>query len=118
MNKEDLIKNFMSRYEKIIESRNNDDFEVNLSQMTVFAELVSIFEKMTQKYDGRLNIEKLEPRREHGWLSAELRYFDISFDELPRFGELLKSASAFGIEPNDGGFTVSVTVPNIYVKKG
>lgn len=117
MDREDFIKNFMSRYEKIIESRSNDEFEVNFGQMTVFAELVSVFEKMTQKYDGRLNIEKLEPRREHGWLSAELRYFDIPFDELPHFGELLKSASAFGIEPKDGGFIVSVTVPNIYVKK-
>ncbi len=53
---------------------------------------------MANKYNGKVTIEQ-ELRKEHGWLSLRVGYFDLARDVIAEFGELISSASAFGIEP-------------------
>lgn len=112
----DYIKNYVNAYLKEIESRSNDNFVPDIVQLNKFATIVAIFQQMADKYDGEVTIEQ-EPKQEHGWLSAKLRYFDLKSDMFADFGEVISSASAFGIEPAGDEFIVSVTIPNIYKRR-
>lgn len=112
----DYIKNYVNAYIKEIESRNNDDFAPDIVQMSKFATIAAVFQQMAEKYGGKVTVEQ-EPKKEHGWLSVKVRYFDLARDVIAEFGELISSASAFGIEPAGDEFIVSVTIPNIYRRK-
>ncbi len=116
MQNKDYIKNYVNAYIKEIESRNNDNFVPDIAQLSKFAALTAIFQQMADKYNGKVTIEQ-EPRKEHGWLSVRVRYFDLARDMIAEFGELISSASAFGIEPAGDEFIVSVTIPNIYRRR-
>lgn len=116
MKNNDYIKNYVNAYIKEIESRNNDDYAPDIEQLNKFATLAAIFQQMAEKYGGKVTIEQ-EPRKEHGWLSIKVRYFDLASDVIAEFGEFIGSASAFGIEPAGDEFIVSVTIPNIYRRR-
>lgn len=112
----DYIKNYVNAYLKEIESRNDDDYAPDIVQMNKLATIAGVFQQMVDKYGGKLTIEQ-EPKKEHGWLTVRLRYLDLTRDMFADFGEVVSSASAFGIEPAGDEFIVSVTIPNVYRRK-
>lgn len=118
MNKNDFISNLWKQYLDCIESRNPEDYVVNIPQMDKFLELLSFFKRIVgQDLGGYIEPLRLDPRAEHGGFTAFFPFVALSGDQIAEFGRVLQYASAFSIEGDDGQVIVSFTVPNIFRHK-
>lgn len=102
-------------YEELLNSRNVDDFKINEIQFAKFAKVVEFFTTTAHKCNGKVEPVKLDPRAEHGGVTAEFIVFDIYGDGIPQFCEVMSYTSAISIDATYDGICISVTVPNVFV---
>ena len=117
MNDYDFVRNIGRRYLDCIESRNAEDFTVNIPQMNKFLEILSFFRKAIQDLDGYIEPFYLDPRAEHGGFTAFFPIVALSGEQISEFCRVLQYASAFSLDGDDGQVIVSFSVPNVYRRK-
>lgn len=107
-------------YEQIRSMRRNSDYVVNQPQMDKFDELLTYFAKKTAEYDSD-EIERisLEPVDERGDLSAHFLVFNVGGEaDVQEFCKVISYCSAFCVNSViPEGIRISVTVPDVFVKK-
>lgn len=118
MSDEEYVSQVAKLYDKVMKLRKDEDYEVNMKQMDKFLEIVSFFSKTAVTNDAELVPIELSPKELHGGLTAKFVVFHLFSDDIPEFCKALKGASAFTIETDlDNKVCISVTVPDVYVKK-
>lgn len=117
MTDEEYVKRIGQLYSAVMNLRNDDDYVVNQPQMDKFVEVLEFFMDVAQKNNGRVEPVDLTPKEEHGGLTATFRIFDIYGDEIQKFCRAMSHTSAIGIDELEDGFCISVTIPNVFVKK-
>lgn len=118
MNDEAYVTEVAKLYDKVLKLRKDEDYVINPEQMNKFLDIVSFFAKKKVTDDAELVPIELIPKELHGGLTAKFVVFHLFSDDIPEFCDALMGASAFTVETDlDNKVCISVTVPNVYVKK-
>ena len=117
MTNEEYIARIGALYSKIMSIRKDSDFVVNQPQMDKLVDVLTFFMDTAKKLDGKVEPVKLVPREEHGGVTATFLVFDIYGDDVARFCDVMRYASAIGIDSMDEGICISVTIPNVFISK-
>lgn len=113
----EYVKRIGQLYNAVMSLRNDDDYVVNKPQMDKFVEVLEFFMNVAQKNNGKVDPVELSPKEEHGGITATFRIFDIYGDDIQKFCRAMSYASAIGIYDVKDGVCISVTIPNVFVKK-
>lgn len=115
----EYLKSFGQLYDKVISLRNDDDFLINEPQMVKFFEVYEFFTKAASESDtAKVEPIKLVPREEHGGVTATFVVFDMYGNILENFKKIVQHLSAMTIDVVcDDEVCISVTVPNVFIKK-
>lgn len=117
MNHEDIAKMFADAYENVMSKRDSKDYEVNPIQWKRLIDLVQFLYE-TAEYDGKVLPVNLVPKEIVGGVTAEFTLFYIHGNEVLKFCEVLKHASAVSVDATtDGQVVISATIPNVFRKK-
>jgi len=105
-------------YLKYLDSKSNDDFEINETQFEKYKEVLVFFRTLT-KDDKEAKIEiRLEPKETIGGLTCTTYLFDLWGETLKEFNKVLSFCSAMSIDAlNDGKVCISMTIPDIFIEK-
>lgn len=116
---DDLIRSFGLLYQKMLNERRNEDYEVNPEQMDKFLEIYHFFgSKVDEEYDDGIEPIYIEPKEEHGGLNVGFCVFDVHGDEIGKLAKLISYCSAISIDVVDESqICISMTIPNIYKRK-
>lgn len=109
--------NLESLYAKIMSIRNDDDYVVNQPQMDKLNEAIAFFADAAKKNDGSIDPINLYPCEEHGGVTAKFLIFDVYGEETQEFAKIVSYTSALSIDPTKEGIAISITIPNVFVKK-
>ena len=104
-------------YEYMLEREKNEDYVFNPQQMKKFTEVWALFSEVVKENKGFQLAVSMEPKECHGWIDAKFNILDLRGDLLSRFSKVLNYCTCVGIDEVVDGFCVSMTVPNIYIRK-
>lgn len=115
----DFIENVYGIYEALMQQRDNADYVVNWPQAQKFYRVWKFFQEEADNTNGSyLDPLYLQPKEEHGGLTATFLVFDISGERIKTFSEIIGYTSAVSMDATDDGrVCISVTVPNVFVPK-
>jgi hypothetical protein len=115
---DEALAQFGREYLRQLSESNDDDYEINTEQKNKFLAVVLFFYQNVKKYGGKIDPIQLIPRAQSGDITAYFKVFYIGEKDINLFGNIIKSASALSIDAtNKGEVCISVTVPNVFVKK-
>ena len=119
--RDDCLVELSKLYEKhlqYLDSLDNNDFEENPEQMQKFKNLLEFFEDCTSKYDGEIRNIEAVPKHECAGFDVVCRILDFTGDEIEKLSELIKGASAIGIDVYDNEYvSIGFTVPDVFRRK-
>lgn len=116
MTDEKYVKRLAQIYEQVMSYRKDENYAVNQPQMDKLMEVLDFFNDIADKCDGEIVPIELVPREEHGWIMVKFVVFDIYGEEIQRFCDVMRCASAIGVDcETNGKVCISVTVPNVFV---
>ena len=115
MTNEEYVRRIDIMYEKILELRKSGDYIVNQPQMDKIVDIYKLFLEIAD--DGPDEVEPflMDPKEEHGGVTAHFVVFDVYGDMVKRFTDALSVCSAIGIDVANGKVCISCTVPNCFV---
>lgn len=118
MTNEEFVAEFGNLYGKIMDLKKDSDYVVNRPQMDKMISVLDFFMSTAKKLNGRVKPVRLVPREEHGGVTASFIVFDIYGDDVKKFCDVMRHASAIGIDSmKNGEICIAVTIPNIFVRK-
>ena len=117
MTNEEYVARLGVLYNKIMSIRTDSDFVVNQNQMDHLVNIITFFLDAAKNLEGKVEKVKLVPREEHGGVTATFLVFDIWGEDVKRFCDVMQYASAIDIDSTEDGVCISVTVPNVFVRK-
>lgn len=107
-----------SEYNNYVDALDNSDYEINKPQMAKLINLYDFFVKALENTSGKVELHTPVPKKLHGGLDIYCRLFYIYFDDIVKFSEVMRGASAVSIDAmTDGTVNISITVPNVYKHK-
>lgn len=115
MTDKEYVKRLGQLYDKILSLREDDDYVINQPQMDKLIEVLNFFLDAAQKSNGEIEPVKLNPKAEHGGVTATFIVFDIYGDDIQRYCDVMRYTSAITIDSNDKGICISVTIPDVFV---
>lgn len=115
---EEFCRMFGSVWESIIDERNDSDYVINRPQWMKMLRVLKYFEDLTQACNGELEPTVVQPKLEHGGVTAYFRVVDLQERDIPSFCRALQMTNAITIDTTtDGRVCVSVSIPNVFVHK-
>lgn len=113
----DSIRALGKMYLDYIHSQSVEDYTVNPPQMDRFLETLSFFRDAIQRLGGTIEPFQIDPREQHAGFTAVFSIFSLNGSHIQDFARILPYLSAFSVDGDDGRVFVSLTVPNVYVRK-
>ena len=118
MSDEEYVKRLGILYNKVLSLRKDEDYVVNQSQMDKLVEVLEFFLDSAKRLDGSVEPIALQPREEHGGVTATFLVFDLAGDQVTRFCNVMRNCSAIGIDTTvNGEVCIACTVPQVFVHK-
>lgn len=117
MNKdnEQIVKEFGKQYVKVLQEAERLNYCVNYTQFEKLDKIIKFFNGYIKDCGGAIQSVLLTPQEIHGGLTANFGVFDISGDQVAKFCDVLKDASAVSIDATlDGEVCISLTVPDVF----
>ncbi|MEG1726244.1 MAG: hypothetical protein RR313_12710 [Anaerovoracaceae bacterium] len=114
MQKDKTIQKVTSLYKHYIEQQSDYNYVVNEDQFHSLCKSVDNMKKISDKLGGEMKHIELRPREIVGGITVIVPILDLFGETLQAFTEVLKTASAVGIDIQDGKICVSVTMPDIF----
>lgn len=114
MTDEEYVRNLGKLYNKVLSLRSNDDYIINQPQMDKLVEVLNFFIDAAKECGGKIEPMNLEPRAEHGGVTATFLVFDIHGEKIQEFCKAISYTSAMTIDATNDGICISVTVPNVF----
>lgn len=114
---EEFVRLLGTLYYYDLSQRKDEDYVVNKPQMDKLSEIMEFFHKISPVCDGKIEPIKLSPREMHGGVSATFLVFNVYGEQIEEFCRLMSYTSAISIEEHKDGVYISVTVPNVFIKK-
>ena len=115
MTNEEYARRIGAIYEKILELRNSGDYVVNQPQMDKLVNIYKIFLEIADDSFDEVEPYFMDPKEEHGGVTAYFVVFDIYGDMVKRFTDAISECSAIGIDVAKDKVCISCTVPNCFV---
>ena len=117
MTNEEYLAAFGMFYQKLIGVRKDEDYVVNSKQARRFTDVMSFLTEKAKELDGEVEPVTLIPHEEHGGITANFLVFDLHGEDIKRFCDITKHASAVTVDSTQDGVCISITIPNVFVKK-
>ncbi len=118
MSNEEYVKRLGILYDKVLSLRKDEDYVVNQPQMDKLVEVLDFFLDAAERLDGSVEPVALQPREEHGGVTATFLVFDLAGEQVTRFCDVMRNCSAIGIDTTvNGEVCISCTVPQVFVHK-
>lgn len=115
---DEYYKQIWELYEQEMAKRNSDDYEANPEQMRKFINAYGFFSDLVKKNGGSIEPIRLAPTEVNGGITAYFTVFYLAGEEVARFSEVIKGASALSIDSlEDGTVCISFTVPKVFRHK-
>lgn len=118
MSDHEFVANIGAKFEKILASRKDEDYKINPEQWEKFLNVLEFFVDLAEKNGGTAEEPVLQPKFEHGGVTAYFTVLDIHENDIPALCEALLQTNAITIDATtDGRVCISVSVPHIFVRK-
>lgn len=114
---EKYVEKLAAMYSQIMDLRKDDDYVVNQPQMDHLMKIVEFFIDAANEQGGKVQPLKLIPREERGGVTASFVVFDIFGEQVLRFCDVMRNASAISIDGGEDCIYISCTVPNVFIHK-
>lgn len=113
-----FLKDCWEIFQEEMDSRNNDDYEVNPDQMQHLVEAYRFFIKKAHDHNGKIDPFEYNPKELVGHLDTHFYFFELSGDDLLEFAKIIANASVITIDATLDGVThISMNFPDVYRKK-
>ena len=117
MEENDYFAQISKQVFSLIESQNDNDFEIDDEQYAKLLHAVAFFYEAAKCGSGSVEPCHLVPKYEHGGVTAYFRVFDLDQRRIKEFCKVLQNSSSATIDSTTDGFVcVSLTIPNIFKK--
>ncbi len=104
--------------EESFDGLNDEDYRINPEQWTKMLDAVSFFNDYVKEKEGKLEPCRLQPKMQHGGITAYSRCFDVTASDVQQFAKAISCASAITIDTMlSGEVCISLTIPNVFVRK-
>ena len=105
-------------YDDYLDELDDNDFEINRPQWLKMIKVLWYFTELAKKSNGTVEPCEVQPKIQHGGVTAYFTIVDIKADDIPKFCDVLQSTSAITIDATtDGRVCISVSIPHVFVKK-
>lgn len=105
-------------YEELMAEANDEDYAIDETQLNKLLDIIEFLFDMCNKNNGAFEPCTLIPKRQHGGVTARFYMMSLAGEEIDRFCDVMRGASAISIDAElDGRICFSVTVPYVYKKK-
>lgn len=105
-------------YKDYMETEKDYDFVINETQYDKMMSIHRQFEKYALELNGEVEPLQLCPREEVGNVTAKFHVIDFYGERLKRLIDILKDISVIGIDVEEDRICISITIPNVFVRKG
>lgn len=118
MTNEEYVKHLGILYNEILNLRKDEDYVVNQPQMDKLVEVLEFFLDAAKRLDGSVEPVVLQPKEEHGGVTATFLVFDLAGEQVAKFCDVMRNCSAIGVDAKTNGeVCISCTVPKVFVPK-
>lgn len=115
MTDEQFVAKFGKEYLKVLENAQDRQFKINEENFEKLHKIVEFFKHYVSENGGNIDKIDVAPEEIHAGLTASFVVFDISGEQIQAFAEVIKGASAFGIDTTtDGKLCIGITVGNVF----
>lgn len=113
----DLLSEALGLYQKEIDSRRPEDYEVFLPNMKKFMGAYTYLSQIAEKCGGSIEKLKFDRREINGGITAYFTVLYLSGDDVVRFCDFIKEAQSISIDSLvDGRVCLSMTFKDIFKK--
>lgn len=118
MTDEQFVAKFGEEYLKVLNNAQNKQFNINEENFEKFHRIVEFFKHYVEENGGGVLKVDVTPEEIHSGVEASFVVFDITGDKIKAFADVIKGASAFGIDSTtDGKICISITVADVFSEK-
>lgn len=119
MNDEEFVRRLGQIYEKVMELRRDEDYEVNQPQMDKLIQLYRFFKDKEHSPEDKVEGLDLVPREECAGITANFLVFSLNGPEqVQAFCNVLQYCSAFDVDVVDGNkVSIGCTIPDVFVPR-
>lgn len=118
MSNKDYAEYIWELYKREMNSRNNDDYEADPTQMQKLIDAYGFFMEIAGTCNGKVELSKLVPREINGGITAYFTVFYLNGESVRQFCKILQGFSALSIDSlEDGTVCLSFTVPRVFRHK-
>lgn len=118
MTNEEYVRRLGILYNKVLSLRKDSDYIINQPQMEKLVALIEFFMDMANELEGKVEPVQLQPKEEHGGVTATFLVFDLYGEKVLRFCNVMKECSAITIDTTiQGEVCISCTIPDVFVHK-
>lgn len=105
-------------YNEYYDKLDDNDFEINRPQWMKMLRVLGYFFNLAKKSNGAVEPCDVQPKAQHGGVTAYFTVMDLKAEDIPQFCEMLQNTSAITIDATDDGrICISVSIPHVFVKK-
>lgn len=117
MTKNEDIQQLAKKFEGVIKSRNDADYQINSKNWTKLLTVLEYLDTEAKNLGGRLEPVNLQPREQHGYVEAIFDVFDVSGDGVKALSTALQLVDVFSVEPLESGqIRIGININNVYEK--
>ena len=111
----ELLKGVYELFLHDLESRNDDDYEVDKIQMAKLVRAYQFFSKLAKRDGGRVEPFDITPKMVHSGITAYFRVFYVALSEMEEFKEIVQDMTALTLDTTvDGEVCISFNIPNVF----
>ena len=118
MDQDALLKWAYEAYLKGIESRKDEDYEVDKVQMAKLVRAYRFFSDLAKRDGGHVEPFDITPRMQSSGITAYFTVFYVTDNEMEEFAEIMRDASALSMDSTlDNEVCISFNIPNVFRRK-
>lgn len=115
MTDEQFVAKFGKEYMKVLENAQNRNFKIKEENFEKLYKIVEFFKHYVSENGGNIDKIDVAPEEIHAGVTASFVVFDIIGEQIQAFADVIKGASAFGIDTTtDGKLCISITVSDVF----
>ncbi len=98
MTNDEFVTKLGEKYEDLIKSRNDSDYQVNPKNWAKMTKLVDFLVETSEELGGKVMPVELIPKEQHAYIEAVFDILDIYGENVKKFADAIALADVFSVE--------------------